>query len=218
MAVTKIESEEAILKALEGSQGDELLRKLASVLAAQERRIEELAASLQLLTIYEKHGGAQLSAMAGTTPHDMPAPAPRYASSYEVSASDYLLEADGFHAVEYGNRGLAFRWAAITGTMRFTFYVDRSAPLAMELVFFNSVNPANYEKMMLVEGDTEVPIARADVDGQVRLASVLPAKPFAGETNLILHIPYVRRLGAEDARVAGVAFHKLTVGPQGTEG
>ena len=218
MKVAKTEGEEAILKALEGAQGEELLRKLASVLAAQERRIDELASSLQLLTIYEKHGGAQLSALVDTMPDRKPAAAPRYASSYEVSASDYLLEADGFHAVEYGNGGLAFRWAAIAGTMRFAFYVDRSLPLAMELVFFNSVNPSNYEKMLLVEGESEVPIVRADVDGQVRLASVLPARQYAGETNLTLHIPYVRRLGAEDARVAGVAFHKLTVGPQGTEG
>jgi hypothetical protein len=218
--VGNTETEEAILKALDGAQGDELLRKLATLLAAQERKIDELASSLHRLTIYEKHSGAQLFPTPVTAPDREPTQAPveSYAASYQVVASDYLLEGDGFHAVEHGAEGLTFRWAAKTGTMRFAFYVDRSAPLDLELVLFNSVDPQNYEQIRLTEAGEDVPIVVSVVKGRVMLTSVLQAREHAGETNLTFHVPHFRQLGNEDRRVAGVVFHKLTAAPREAEG
>lgn len=210
------ENEEVIFNALEGASAGELHRKLAAILAAQDRKIEELTSRLQLLTIYEKHGGAQVPAPDKAKPDEKQA-ASTYASTYEVLASDYLLHADGFHAVEYGVKGLAFRWAAISGTMKFTFYVDRSRPLDIVMILFNSVDAQNYEKMRLSEGDNDIAVARADIEGQIRLTSTLPPRSNAGETNLTFHIPHVRRLAEGDARIAGVAFHKLTAAPGGAE-
>jgi hypothetical protein len=131
-----------------------------------------------------------------------------------VAASDYLLEADGFHSLEHSGDALAFRWAAKSGTMKFAFYVDRRTPLDLELIFFSAVDRENFEKMRLTEGDYEHTIVQSLGPGMVKLTAVLPPSQTAIETILTIHVPHVQRLGEDDGRIAGVAFHRLSVSPQ----
>ena len=217
MPVGQSDNEEIILKVLKGAQGPELLKRIANILATQERKIEELTTSLQLLKIYEKHGGALFAATETAALNGQNGAAPKYASTYVVSAADYLLEADGFHSVEHSSAGRAFRWSAITGFLKFSFYVDRSVPLDLQFVFFSAVDPENFEQIRLTEGDREIPIAKAKSDGAVTFTAVLLPTPVPVETNLTITVPQVRQLGPEDYRVAGVAFHKLSVAPRVSE-
>lgn len=53
--------EEAILKSLEGANDEDVISRIAKVLCAQERKIEELTSKLHALKIYEKHRDALLN-------------------------------------------------------------------------------------------------------------------------------------------------------------
>lgn len=52
------ETEELILKDLKGAEGEDLIIKIASIIAAQEQKIQELTLRLQNMKTYEKHFGA----------------------------------------------------------------------------------------------------------------------------------------------------------------
>lgn len=205
--------EDEIYASLKDLRGPELIRSLAQQLSKINSAVERLDTKLKLLDAYEEQRNILLSV-------DEPVSAEQgeWAPVYALDANDFLLLDAGFHGIEYNTDGDAYRWAGANGGLAFDPVVDRSQPLAVTLTLIGTVDPSNYDGIMLFDGEVEIPVEVVRIPKRNEIRAVLPAREGHKTTHLLYKVPVCRKLSEEDARQAGVAFYSLAIKPTKTEG
>ena len=196
---------------LSNLRGDDLVERLSELINQQNAKISKLEASLELLRIYQENSDTLLHAEEMITVKE-----PELATSFFTGAEDHFTRMEGFHGLEFGGDGKAYRWCGENGTLSFNCYVSRAEPLKVTLELFNSVHPDNIPQAVLYEGSTTLPVEVRDSEEKPwpQLTTVLPAaKKTTGMTVLRYKFPHAKQLTDTDTRVASVAFHKFSMLP-----
>jgi|GEM_PF-5876108 len=189
-------------------RGEALVSQLLESLEQMEGRIALLEGRLEMVAAYERHRGPLTQSAPAGYAVEQP-----LADHHEIVAEDHLLLSDGFHKIQLTGEGGAYRWAAGSGGLPFSFFVDRSRPLQLSLTLFNTVDERNYSAMTLTDGANKLPLRFARRGKVADVTATLPERPGPDETRLVFQVPHFGKLSERDNRQAGVAFHRLVVAP-----
>ena len=192
-------------------RGDDLVERLSELLHQQNSKIAKLEASLELLRIYQENSDTLLHA-----DEILKITEPELATSFVTGAEDHFSRMEGFHGLEFGADGKAYRWAGETGTVSFHCYVNRGVRLRATLELFNAVHPDTIPNATLYEGNDALTLKVKDSEDKPwpQLTTVLPIKKKAsGMTVLRYKFPHSKQLTDADTRIASVAFHRFSLLP-----
>jgi hypothetical protein len=134
--------------------------------------------------------------------------------SARICASHALPPEDGFYQLEYESNGRPFRWTGPSPEFTFRLYVDRTAPLALELQIGFMIDIALQSDITAMLDGVELPLdwTMGKSDGNHICKAVLPAGSGNQVTQLMFMVPHVLQPpGNSDPRLLGVAFRELRI-------
>lgn len=193
---------------LASKQGNELVGAIADEfgdLHAQMRRIED---RLRLLPIYRDFSEKlSLLAESGLAHEELP-------SRLTIEASHLLAADGGFYGIEYDGSGRAYRWTGPRRHFYFVLYLDRRAPLRVELELCRMADSSVQKNLLLLADGKPAALNVEFVKSDVVASATLPPLASARATSLIFVLPaLVPETDGANVRQIGVAFRELRVHP-----
>lgn len=193
---------------LASKQGNELVSAIADEfgdLHAQMRRIED---RLRLLPIYRDFSERlSLLAESGLAHEELP-------DRLKIEASHLLAADGGFYAIEYDRSGRAYRWTGPRRHFYFVLYLDRRAPLRIELELCRLADSGMQKNLLLLADGKPVALHAEFVKSDIVASATLPPLASARATSLIFVLPaLVPETDGVNVRHIGVAFRELRVYP-----
>jgi hypothetical protein len=125
-----------------------------------------------------------------------------------ITAKAFNEASGGFHALEYGEKGSAFRWTGPEPESRFTLRIDRSRPVDLTFRILSLGNNRPADLTVEVEGEI-YPLREGDLTPSTFAAGPLKARSGDDPTQVTLRVLRLIRPsgdGATDKRTLGVAL------------
>ena len=131
-----------------------------------------------------------------------------------IEARDFLEAGTGFHFLEYGSRGVAYRWIGPGPTASVTFWVDRSGPSEIR-VHVQSFGVSSPQAPVTIMVDGVPHGARLDEGGVVLLVGPVPPREVPGPTEVTIVAPAMFSPAEAgeggDARELGMAISRIEI-------
>jgi hypothetical protein len=199
--------EAEILKRLDRSPSDALLKTIAGEIALLHRMHARLAA--QFAAMESLQAVVDRVAAAETT-----VAAEQYPRKITVDAADSFQGALGLYNLEYDSDGAPFRWSGPDEQFSFRFFIDRRAPVRFTLVFgkiFAEIPPEHLR--CFVDGESSELTFHHRVAAGYEAHGVMPLRRDSGGSVLTFAVPATGSpdIGSQDQRRLGVLFRRLTV-------
>jgi len=180
-----------------GSQNLVLVRELADL----RLQVQTLSTAIAALASYQ-----EIAPLLRPPEGEKVARLPRRAF---VDASQHLQMLDGFHAIEYTESGVAYRWTGPLLRFRFSVWVDRTAPVDATLSALSCGNPANMQSTVLWVDAMRYPTRWDEARNALVCEGILP-RDFAGLSVFEFELArLVEDKDASDLRELGLPFRSF---------
>lgn len=184
-------SDDVVLLAARVAALEEALAKLGDEIAVMK------AVELRRDAILDRHPLAQQSSLA---------------RGVRIEAREFLTAGSGFHQLEEGPNGIAYRWIGPNPEARIVVWVDRRFPL---LLRFHCHNFGLSRFIRINVDDQEFEIARQDRPQPIEVGPIRPrGQPGPTEIRLAPEVMFSpKQSGHADNRILGVTFVWLELQP-----
>jgi hypothetical protein len=200
--------EEAILRRLDRTSPDTLLKSIVGELTRLARAHNQLRARLAameaLQTVADRIVAGDVTDLFDSYPRQI-----------EINADNSIIDADGFYHLEHGHDGTPFRWSGPDRQFSFKFFIDRRPSLYFELRFGKIYADVPVDGLVAYADGQPIDLVVQGRPGGHKARGVLPPREKPGGSVLSFTCPKMespKSRGNADSRVLGVLFHSLQIG------
>lgn len=185
-----------------GKQGPELTEGIVQELEALHNELAGLREQVALLR--------------SVSPDVSPATAdfPGVSGPVVIAAGDALGPEQGFYPAEQTDAGAVFNWSGPSPQISFDVTIDRPSGAELRMEGINFLDFDGQKDVKLFADGLEVPLAVEKAEPGIVITATLPPAATVGQTQLRFLLPETRPpANAEDKRMLGLAFLRLTIVP-----